>query len=129
MPEYKIPINKTLIHGELSFKLTGILFQAHNELGRFAKEKQYGDFIETKFKENNIPYKRELIIGDSGNIADFLVEDKIVLELKTKPFLTDADYPQIKRYLHACNLEPGILAHFREKALKPCRILNIKQNW
>ncbi len=45
-----------LIHPELSYLITGICFEAHNELGRYAREKQYGDFIEVKLKELKILY-------------------------------------------------------------------------
>ena len=117
-----------LLYGELSYKLTRVLFDTHNELGRFAKEKQYASIIERKLKESKIPYKRELAIGDSGNIVDFLIDDKIILELKAKPYLVDSDYSQIKRYLHFCNLELGIVVNFREKIIKPKRVLNLWKN-
>jgi hypothetical protein len=84
-----------LLFGELSYKINGILFAAHNELGRFARERQYADLIETKLKENKIEYKRELIVADSGNVVDFLTKDSLILELKAKPFLLKADYEQV----------------------------------
>ena len=37
-----------LLHGELSYQINGLLFDVHNELGQFAKEKQYGDLLEKK---------------------------------------------------------------------------------
>ena len=128
MQETKTKIGDKLILSDLSFQINGILYQTHNELGRFAKEKQYGDLVEKKFEENKISYKRELKIGDSGNTMDFNVEDKIALELKAKPFLLDVDYSQIKRYLRASGLELGILVNFREKTLKPRRVLNVRKH-
>ena len=124
----KTQSDEKVIHKELSYIVTGILFDAHNELGRFAKEKQYGDFIETKLIETKIPYQRELTIGNSGNTPDFNIDDKIIIELKGKPYLTDKDYSQIKRYLHTCNLDLGILVNFREITLKPRRVLNQMKN-
>jgi GxxExxY protein len=117
-----------LLHGKLSFKVNGILFDVHNELGRFAREKQYGDLVEKKFKENKIFYKRELEIPETGNIFDFLVEDAILLELKCKPFLLNSDYEQVKRYLQICDLELGILVNFRSKYLQPKRIIRRRPN-
>ena len=38
-----------VIYPELSYVINGILFSTHNELGCFAREKQYGDVIERKF--------------------------------------------------------------------------------
>ncbi len=112
-----------LLFGELSYEINGILFAVHNELGRFAREKQYADLIETKLKENKIEYKRELIVADSGNVIDFLIEDSLILELKAKPFLLKVDYEQVQRYLHVCDLRLGILVNFRTKYLSPKRIL------
>lgn len=118
-----------LFYPELSYEITGYCYQAHNELGRFAREKQYADLLENKFKNNNIIYKRELIIGDTGNIVDFLVEERILLELKSKPFVTKEDYYQVQRYLHELQLKLGIIINFRSFYLKPKRVLlTDKQN-
>lgn len=112
-----------IVYPKLSYKIVGICFDAHNELGRFCKEKQYGNYIEKKLKEENIVFKRELTISDSGNIVDFLIEDRIVLELKNKDLITKKDYFQIKRYLVVTNLKLGILVNFRNKYLHPKRVL------
>lgn len=84
--------NSELIYPELSYEVTGVCFAAHNALGPYAREKQYGDIIEERLKEKKIPYKRELAIASSGNIVDFLVDGKIILELKSKRLLTREDY-------------------------------------
>ena len=86
MLETKNQSREKLVFGELSFLINGILYQVHNELGRFAREKQYADLVETKLKAIKISYRRELEVGDSGNKIDFSIEDKIVVELKAKPF-------------------------------------------
>jgi hypothetical protein len=62
-----------VLHPELSYILNGTVFNAHNELGPYAREKQYGGCLERKLKERNIRFVRELRIGESGNIIDFLV--------------------------------------------------------
>jgi len=59
-------------------------------------------------------------------IIDFLIEDKIILEFKTKDHLNSEDYYQLKRYLTVLNLELGILVNFRQPRIIPKRILNIK---
>jgi len=120
---------KKIIEKELSYQLTGIFFEIHNELGRFAREKQYADLLEKKLKERNIKYKRELPLKTSNktlNIFDFLIEDKILVEIKRKPVNTADDYRQIMRYLESTGLELGILVNFGLEYLKPKRILNYK---
>lgn len=118
-------IDEKVLHPELSYTITGILFAVHNELGQYAREKQYGDLIEAKFKESKIQYKRELAIASSGNILDFIVDNKIVLELKSARILTKEDYRQIQNYLQQTNIRLGILVNFRPKYLKPVRIIRI----
>ena len=121
----------TIIHKELSYKLTGFLFKAHKELGRFRNEKQYADYFESLLKNNGIKYCREHRIIDEKIdskkdrcIVDFLVEDKIILEFKAIDFITKDDYYQVKRYLSSLNLHLGILVNFRQYRLAPKRILN-----
>ncbi len=120
-----------LIYPELSYKITGILFAVHNELGRFRNEKEYGDAIENYLRKFNMNYEREKILPPSfeqelkgRNKTDFLIDNKITLEIKTKRLLTRDDYYQTKRYLVALNKKLGLLVNFRDKYLKPKRILN-----
>lgn len=47
-----------LLYPELSYEITGILFYAHNTLGRFAREVQYANLIESKLREEGIPSRR-----------------------------------------------------------------------
>ena len=115
-----------MFYGDLSYQLTGILFNVHNELGRYSREKQYGDLLEKYLKLENIKYNRELRIGETGNVADFLVDDKIIIELKAKPVILKDDYYQVQRYLQSLNKKLGILVNFRNKYIKPIRIIKIE---
>ena len=116
-----------IIYKELSYKIVGLLYKTHDELGRYARESQYGHFLEQLLKENNICYEREkvLLVADvCKNKADFIIDDKIILELKVRPAVTRDDYYQIQRYLQASNLKLGLLINFRQKYLSPKRIIN-----
>ncbi|MCI0619588.1 GxxExxY protein [Candidatus Wolfebacteria bacterium] len=112
-----------LLHPELSYTVVGHCFNTHNELGRYAREKQYADHIESQLIHDGILYEREQAIGDSGNIADFVIADTIVLELKAVRALTKEHYRQLQNYLQQSGLALGLLVNFREQYLKPRRIL------
>ena len=118
-----------IIYPELSYKITGLLFEVHNTLGRYAKEKQYGDALESLFEKAGVRYEREkplpieLIENQRTNLADFAVEDKILLELKAKELVTKEDYFQIQRYLQAIHYKLGFVVNFRNKYLRPIRVI------
>ena len=121
-------MGQKLIYPELSYRINGILFEVHNELGRYCKEKQYRDCLEQKLKNNGLRFEREkkLPINKEvgGNQVDFCVENKILLDCKAKNFLTKEDFYQMLRYLKAAKMKLGFIVNFRNKYLKPKRILN-----
>lgn len=64
-------------------------------------------------------------ISNTGNILDFIVENKIILELKNTRILTKENYRQIQNYLQQTNIKLGLLVNFRSRYLKPIRIIRI----
>lgn len=115
-----------LIFPELSYLLTGICFDIHNNLGRFSREKQYCNEIESKLKNLKLNYNnREFNVIGTGNIIDFLIDNKIILEIKAKPIILKEDYYQLQRYLQILNLKLGLLVNFRNRYLKPIRVVKI----
>jgi len=118
-------VSEKVLYPELSYVIVGILFEAHKELGSYGREKQYGDLIEKKLQERNVPYKRELAISNTGNILDFLIDDKIVLELKSIRAISTECYRQLQNYLQQTNIKLGILVNFRTTHLRPIRVLKI----
>lgn len=119
-----------VVHKSLSYKINGLLYKTHTNLGRFRNEKQYADYFEELLKEEKLNYIRELRFKDDfgKNIArcvcDFLIEDKIILEFKAKNFITKEDYYQTRRYLSSLKKQLGILVNFRQYRLAPKRVLN-----
>jgi GxxExxY protein len=57
---------------------------------------------------------------------DFLIEDRIALELKARNYFSYKDIEQLYSYLKVKNLKLGILAYFGKDGVKFRRILNIK---
>lgn len=119
-----------ILEKELSYTITGLCFQVHRELGRFCRERQYQIRFEQLLKENNIPHQREINLrrirsrSPEGNLADFVIDGKIVIEFKAKNFVTKEDYVQIQRYLQSSGIELGMLINFRQPHIKPKRVLN-----
>ncbi|KKU50050.1 MAG: hypothetical protein A3F53_02610 [Candidatus Zambryskibacteria bacterium RIFCSPHIGHO2_12_FULL_48_10] len=120
-----------IIHKEISYRIGGLLFKVHNELGRYCREKQYGDALEKLLKSEGIPFKREeiasveMIENKNTNKVDFIVDDKVILELKAKPFVLKEDYYQTQKYLQASGHKLGLIVNFRNKYLKPIRIIRM----
>lgn len=121
---------KLLVHQQLSYQLTGIFFKVHRQLGRFCRERHYCDSLEEWFKNKKVVYQREIEIksfqnkSPKGNRVDFLIDNKIIVDIKAKQFITKDDYYQMQRYLQSSSLELGLLVNFRTLYLKPKRILN-----
>lgn len=122
-----------LIFKQETYKLRGILFEIHNKLGNLQQEKAYGHALEIIFRKLNIPYEREKkaplefegeVIGDF--YLDFVVWNKIGLELKAKKFLTRDDFRQSLKYAHALELPLILLVNFRAQKLIIKRIINSK---
>jgi len=120
-----------LIYPELSYKIVGILFRVHSQLGGKYQEKYYQRAVEVGLRETGLSYEKEITVDLSFNetkigkyYLDFLIEDKIILELKATPKFTREDFRQIMAYLKAKNLKLGILANFRGDRLVYKRILN-----
>ncbi len=120
-----------LIEKELSYIVRGILFEVHNELGRYRNEKQYCDAIAFKFKNKSIKFEREKVLDSSfagelkgRNRVDFMIENKIILEIKTVPYLSRNEYNQCLRYLTSSDKELALLVNFRADSCIIKRILN-----
>ncbi len=121
-----------MIYPELSYQLIGILFEVHKRLGNRYQEKYYQRAVKAMLKKLGLKFKEQLpvnIVFDGKVIGkyflDFLIENKIILELKTVPILRQQDYKQVKAYLKATRLELGIIANFSSKSLEFKRVLNI----
>lgn len=126
--------NKTdLVYPELSYKIVGLLYEVYNELGYGYQEKYYEKALAEAFKQEGLNYQEQLHIpltfknskiGDY--FLDFLVDDKIVVELKKGDRFSKKNIEQVYGYLKAKNLKLGILAQFATDGMKFKRIVNIK---
>ena len=123
----------SIIEPELSYKIVGFCMKIHGELGRNHKEKYYQRALEIDFIKNDIAYDEELKVylehGDS-NIGyyclDFLVDGRIIVELKSKPGISLSDIKQVLAYLETHKIKLGIIINFGGNSLETKRIVNSK---
>lgn len=120
-----------LIYSELSYILMGLLFKVHNKLGSAYQEKYYQRAIMSELKTQKIAFEREKQIDlmyDEEKIGkyylDFVIEDKIILEIKAAPFIKQDWSSQIIAYLTSSKLPLGIIANFRTPKLTYKRFVN-----
>lgn len=128
----KKPWRNDLIYPELSYRIIGILFEVYNQLGPGYHEKYYQKAIASGFEKSELSFKREVycpVFFKNDNIGcyflDFLIENKIVLEIKKGDRFSKRNIDQTIAYLKANNLKLGIIANFGNKELKFKRIVNL----
>ncbi|TPV35694.1 GxxExxY protein [Paucihalobacter ruber] len=120
-----------LLYNEDTYKIIGICMAVHSELGKGFSEVVYADALEIELIDNNITYSREKKFGIvyKGNLlpheykADFIINDKIVLEIKAVICLTDSHVKQTLNYLAVSKLKLGLLINFGEDSLKHKRVI------
>jgi GxxExxY protein len=100
-----------------------IFYRVYDRLGFGFLESVYCEALAYEFKKNGILYVREPRVEiwyDDARVgrfrADFLVEDRIVVEAKATRLLSDADTRQLLNELRCSDKELGLLLHFGPKA-------------
>ena len=126
-------IRNDLIYKDECYKIIGLIFSIFNEIGYGHKESFYQKAVANIFSENNIEFKEQLKakVKHRGKeigyyIFDFLVFDKIVIELKSKNYFSKRDIDQLYSYLKAMNLKLGILVYFTKECVRYKRIVNLE---
>ncbi|MCX5750341.1 MAG: GxxExxY protein [Candidatus Saganbacteria bacterium] len=119
-----------IVYPELSYQIVGILFKVFKSLGAGLQEKYYQKAIKLQFIKEGIAFLEQVRIDldiEGQNVGryylDFVVDHKIVLEIKVKPSFCKADFLQVLRYLGKSGLELGILARFGRDGVEIKRIL------
>lgn len=109
----------------------GCAMRVHSELGNGFQEVIYQRSLAIEFQEENIRYVRELTMPlfyknkEVGlRRVDFLVEDKVLVELKAVSEIGNTHYNQVLNYLTAYKLEVGLLINFGESSLNFKRFIN-----
>lgn len=133
MREYMNNTSNNIIYPALSYKIMGVLFSVHNQLGNELQEKIYQRSVANELIQQNIAFKREVYIpivdhnGQQGKcFLDFVIDRNIALELKANPTIYKKDIRQLLAYLAITNLRLGIIANFRTIRLTYQRVINAR---
>jgi len=116
---------------DITYKINGCAMKVHQKLGNGFQEVIYQRCLAIEFEKAKLNFGREIeqeIYYDNVLVgtrrADFIVEDKIVVELKALVQLEDVHIAQAKNYLVAYNKPIGLLINFGAKSLQFKKIYN-----
>jgi len=110
-----------LLEKELSYKIQGCVYNVANKYGRGLKEKIYQKVLAEELKNADIKFEEQKRINiysfESGEkigtyIPDFLVDSKIIIEIKASNFTTRQDIEQQRSYLRISAYEIAYLINF-----------------
>ncbi|MHC4116521.1 MAG: GxxExxY protein [Planctomycetota bacterium] len=123
--------NKEIIYKELSYKVIELALEVHNELGCGFLEKVYENALTILFEREGIParqqapadvYFQSKVVGQY--FADILVDNKLILELKTVDAVADIHKAQILNYLRATGMKLGLILNFAKPRLEYKRLVS-----
>lgn len=131
--KHKMQIMK---ENEISFYIRKSIFSVYNELGPGLLEKVYEKVLVLELKNNGLSVKTQVPIPitfkgvfiDSSFIADIIVEDKIIIEIKSIPEIINVHHKQLLTYLKLTNLKLGILVNFNTDYIDKSIIRKINGN-
>ena len=130
----QIPVSdNTYQYSEVTRRIIGSAMKVHSTLGNGFQEVIYQRALAIEMGEQGLSFQRELempIFYSKEEIGtrrvDFLVEDKVMVELKAITKLEDVHLAQAINYLEAYKLEVGLLLNFGAKSLEFRRLVNSK---
>lgn len=119
-----------ILEQDLSYNVRGVLIEVSNKYGHLHKEQVYQKACEEVFVKRGIKFRSHPKLSvhsiDSGKklgmyVPDFLIEDKIVVELKAQPVLPRISIQQLEQYLKASKYEIGFAVNFGEPRVRIVR--------
>ncbi|MGX5684157.1 GxxExxY protein [Chryseobacterium cucumeris] len=121
---------------EISFYIRKFIFSVYNELGPGLLEKVYEKVLALELKNNGLSVKTQVPIPitfkgvfiDSSFIADIIVEDKVIIEIKSIPEIINVHHKQLLTYLKLTKLKLGILVNFNTDYIDKSIIRKINGN-
>ncbi|MFC1727800.1 GxxExxY protein, partial [Patescibacteria group bacterium] len=112
------------LYEDLTYKIRGAMFAVHNRLGSGHKEVVYQKALAKEFKGQGIPFEKEKSLkvkykNEKVGVykPDFIVDGKVIIEMKAVPFLSKKDESQLSYYLKGTPYNLGLLVNFGSKKL------------
>jgi GxxExxY protein len=124
-----------LLYKDEVYAIVGVAMEVHKVLGCGFLEGIYQEALEIELSARQIPFtqQQELIVHYKAHllkrtyIADFVVFDKIIVEIKSIGNLTSIEESQLLNYLKATGFELGLLINFGSEKLQWKRMINTKK--
>ena len=121
-----------MTENEISYKVRGIIFDIYNKLGSGLYESVYEEILAFELSKTNLNYSRQKALPviwedlkmDHGFRTDIIVENKIIIEIKSIELIANVHYKQLLTYLKVSNLKLGLLVNFNSDPLFIKRIVN-----
>ncbi len=115
-----------MTENELSKFIVNIAFQIHNKLGPGLLESVYEEIMFHELINLGFKVERQKAIPviwndkklEIGFRADLIIENKIIIELKSVEELAPVHYKQLLTYLKLTNIKLGLLINFNENLIK-----------
>ncbi|MEO6302035.1 MAG: GxxExxY protein [Bacteroidia bacterium] len=124
-----------LVYPELSYKIVGCAFEVFNELGFGHAEKYYQKAMAIGLKNVGLNFKEQFYapLKFQGELVgklylDFLVEDKVIIELKKSDHFSKSNIDQVNQYLLSSKLQLALLINFSAKGIISKRLVNINKH-
>jgi GxxExxY protein len=125
---------KDLLYPELSYQIIGLAFGVYNEIGWGHKEKIYQDAFAVALSDLGLKFEREKLVKvkykgkDIGKeFLDFVVDGKIIVELKVRPRFGYVHIDQVVSYLKGSSrLDLAIIIYFLKDGVRYRRIIGNK---
>ncbi|MBI2034245.1 MAG: GxxExxY protein [Candidatus Levybacteria bacterium] len=112
------------LYPDLTYKIRGLMYKIHKTLGSGHKENIYCNALEREFTLQKIQFDREKVLPvvyETVKVGiyrpDFLVEDKLILEIKAVSFLPQEFERQLSYYLRGTIYKLGLLVNFGNRSL------------
>ena len=115
-----------MTENELSRLIVDLCYRIHKQYGPGLFENVYEELFSYEWQKNGIPFKRQSPIAlihetiklEAGFRADLIINDKVLIELKSVEALAEVLFKQVQTYLKLTGIKLGLLVNFNVPLIK-----------